>query len=117
MQQRASIARAFVVDPDILLMDEPFSALDELTARKLRQSLLDIWSKFRSTILFVSHNAYESTYLADRIVVMTSDPGGKIAEQINLRGIARPRSYDDASLFEKSKDVIHILDRRPAAMA
>ncbi|BEP58749.1 hypothetical protein GmRootV118_59930 [Variovorax sp. V118] len=117
MQQRASIARAFVVDPDILLMDEPFSALDELTARKLRQSLLDIWSKFRSTILFVSHNAYESTYLADRIVVMTSDPGGKIAEQINLRGIARPRSYDDASLFEKSKDVIRILDRRPAAMA
>ncbi|QPC31630.1 ABC transporter ATP-binding protein [Caldimonas thermodepolymerans] len=113
MQQRASIARAFSVDPDILLMDEPFSALDELTARKLRQSLLDIWEKFRSTILFVSHNAYESTFLADRIIVMSSNPGGKIAEEIDLRDVPRPRSYDDPALFEKSKEVIRVLDRRP----
>ena len=114
MQQRASIARAFAVDPDILLMDEPFSALDELTARKLRQSLLDIWARFRSTILFVSHNAYESTFLADRIVVMAASASGRIAEEIDLRSVARPRSYDDTALFEKSKDVIRILDRRPA---
>jgi NitT/TauT family transport system ATP-binding protein len=113
MQQRASIARAFAVDPDILLMDEPFSALDELTARKLRQSLLDIWGRFRSTILFVSHNAYESTFLADRIMVMGA---GRIAEQIDLSDMPRPRSYDDPALFERSKDVIRILDRRHAAV-
>ena len=111
MQQRASIARAFSIEPDILLMDEPFSALDELTARKLRQSLLDIWEKFRSTILFVSHNAFESTFLADKLLVMSKGPGGRIAEQIDLRGTPRPRCYDDTQLFERSKDVIHILDR------
>lgn len=111
MQQRASIARAFAVDPDILLMDEPFSALDELTARKLRQSLLDIWGRFRSTILFVSHNAYESTFLADRILVMGA---GRIDEQLDLTDMPRPRSYDDPALFERSKDVIRILDRRHA---
>ena len=111
MQQRASIARAFSVDPDILLMDEPFSALDELTARKLRQSLLGIWEKFRTTILFVSHNAFESTFLADRILVMGRGPAGRIAEEIDLRHVARPRLYDDTVLFEHSKDVIRILER------
>ncbi len=108
MQQRASIARAFCIDPDILLMDEPFSALDELTARKLRQSLLDLWEKFRTTIVFVSHNAYESTFLADRILVMGS---GKITQEIDLQDTPRPRSYDDASLFETSKRVIQVLER------
>lgn len=108
MQQRASIARAFCIDPDILLMDEPFSALDELTARKLRQSLLDLWEKFRTTIVFVSHNAFESTFLADRILVMGR---GKITQEINLRDIPRPRSYDDTALFETSKSVIRTLER------
>ena len=120
MQQRASIARAFSVDPDILLMDEPFSALDELTARKLRQSLLDIWSKFRTTILFVSHNAFESTFLADRILVMGRAPAGRIAEEIDLGAIARPREYDATALFEHSKHVIRALERHavetPAAL-
>ncbi len=109
MQQRASIARAFCIYPDILLMDEPFSALDELTARKLRQSLLDLWEKFRTTIVFVSHNAFEATFLADRILVMS---GGRIAEEIDLRASLRPRSYDDTALFEASKDVIQVLDRQ-----
>jgi ABC-type nitrate/sulfonate/bicarbonate transport system ATPase subunit len=109
MQQRASIARAFCIDPDILLMDEPFSALDELTARKLRQSLLELWEKFRTTILFVSHNAFEATYLADRILVMGKGPGGRIAREIDLGATLRPRCYDDTRLFERSKDVIQIL--------
>ncbi len=115
MQQRASIARAFSIDPDILLMDEPFSALDELTARKLRQSLLDIWDRFRTTILFVSHNAFESTFLADRILVMGRGTGGRIAEEIDLREVARPRQYDDIRLFERSKSVIQILERHAGA--
>jgi NitT/TauT family transport system ATP-binding protein len=108
MQQRASIARAFCIDPDILLMDEPFSALDELTARKLRESLLELWARFRTTIVFVSHNAFESAYLADRILVMGQ---GRIQREIDMSGTPRPRSYDDTALFEASKSVIQILDQ------
>ena len=111
MQQRASIARAFAIEPDILLMDEPFSALDELTARRLRQSLLNIWAAFRTTILFVSHNAFESTYLGDRVLVMSPGPGGKIKEEISLRHISRPRDYEDTQLFEQSKRVVESLQR------
>ncbi|HWK64035.1 MAG TPA: ABC transporter ATP-binding protein [Rhizobiaceae bacterium] len=111
MQQRASIARAFAIEPDILLMDEPFSALDELTARRLRQSLLNIWAAFRTTILFVSHNAFESTFLGDRVLVMSQGPGGKIKEEIDLRHIARPRDYEDTELFEQSKRVVESLQR------
>jgi len=111
MQQRASIARAFAIEPDILLMDEPFSALDELTARRLRQSLLNIWAAFRTTILFVSHNAFESTFLGDRVLVMSPGPGGKIKEEINLGHIARPRDYEDTALFEQSKRVVESLQR------
>jgi len=111
MQQRASIARAFAIEPDILLMDQPFSALDELTARRLRESLLHIWSAFRSTILFVSHNAFESTYLGDRVYIMSPGPGGRIKEQINLTHIPRPRSYEDSALFDQSKRVVESLRR------
>jgi NitT/TauT family transport system ATP-binding protein len=109
MQQRASIARAFCIDPDILLLDEPFSALDELTARTLRQSLLDLWQRFRTTVVFVSHNAFEAAFLADRILVMGR---GRITQEIDMRGTPRPRSYDDAALFEASKQVIHVLERQ-----
>jgi NitT/TauT family transport system ATP-binding protein len=109
MQQRASIARAFAIEPDILLMDEPFSALDEMTARRLRASLLNIWEDFRTTILFVSHNPFESTFLADRIMVMGKGPCGRIYEEMDLEDIPRPRSYDDAALFETSKRVVGAL--------
>ncbi len=109
MQQRASIARAFAIEPDILLMDEPFSALDEMTARHLRQSLLNIWSAFRTTILFVSHNAIEASFLADRIMIMGNGPGGTIREEVSMAGVQRPRSYEDGDLFEKSKAVVNAL--------
>jgi NitT/TauT family transport system ATP-binding protein len=107
MQQRASIARAFCIDPDILL-------LDELTARTLRDSLLALWERFRTTVLFVSHNAFESAYLADRILVMGR---GRIAHEMDMQAIARPRSYDDPSLFEASKQVIHVLQGQRGASA
>src|SRR6056297_3852386 len=106
MQQRASIARAFAIEPDILLLDEPFSALDELTARRLRQSLLEIWREFRTTILFVSHNAMESTFLGDRVMIMGQGPGGRIREKISLAHLSRPRTYDDVGLFDASREVI-----------
>jgi NitT/TauT family transport system ATP-binding protein len=97
MQQRASIARSFAVEPDVLLMDEPFSGLDEITARRLRKELLHIWSATQKTILFVTHNCYEATFLADRILLMTSRPG-RVYEEVAV-DLPRPRDYDDPHLF------------------
>jgi NitT/TauT family transport system ATP-binding protein len=109
MQQRASIARAFAIEPAVLLMDEPFSALDELTARRLRQQLLTIWHNFQSTVLFVTHNAFEATFLADRILMMTKGPGGRFCDEIDLCELARPRTYEDVRVFETSKKVVERL--------
>lgn len=109
MQQRVSIARAFAIEPQVLLMDEPFSALDELTARRLRQQLLTIWSRFKSTILFVTHNAFEATFLSDRILMMTKGPGGRFCDEVDLSELARPRSYEDVVVFETSRKVVERL--------
>jgi ABC-type nitrate/sulfonate/bicarbonate transport system ATPase subunit len=111
MQQRASIARAFAIEPEVLLMDEPFSALDELTARRLRQQLLTIWHNFSSTVLFVTHNAFEATFLSDRILMMTKGPGGRFCDEVDLRDLARPRAYEDVHIFETSKRVVERLIR------
>jgi len=108
MQQRASIARAFAIEPDILLMDEPFSALDELTARRLRQQLLTIWMAYRSTVLFVTHNAFEATFLSDRILMMTKGPG-RFCDEIDLKSLSRPRSYEDIQVFDASRNVVRRL--------
>ncbi len=75
MQQRVSIARALTTSPNILLMDEPFSALDEFTREKLHDDLLDICAKRNMTVIFVTHNISESVYLSDRVVVMSPHPG------------------------------------------
>jgi NitT/TauT family transport system ATP-binding protein len=104
MRQRLALARALAVEPDILLMDEPFSSLDELTARRLRQDLLAIWRSAKKTILFVTHNAYEATFLADRIVVMTAAPG-RVHDEIVV-DIPRPRDYDDPAVFEVNRRVV-----------
>ncbi|MBI4321307.1 MAG: ABC transporter ATP-binding protein [Chloroflexi bacterium] len=104
MQQRTSIARSFAVDPDILLMDEPFSGLDEITARRLRRELLSIWRQMRKTVIFVTHNSLEATYLADRILLMTRSPG-VIYQEITVN-LPRPRSYDSSSLFELNQTIV-----------
>lgn len=75
MQQRANIARAFGLRPDILLMDEPFSALDEFTKEKLHMDLMKIWSETNKTILFVTHNIQEAVLLSDRVCVLSPHPG------------------------------------------
>src|SRR5512144_1346998 len=93
MRQRVAIARVLALDPPILLMDEPFGALDALTRRNLQDELLRIWSGFRKTVVFVTHSIEESIYLADRIVVMTYRPGRiKRDERVTL-----PRPRDPAS--------------------
>jgi len=75
MKMRVSLARALVTDPDILLMDEPFAALDEITRFRLNNDLLALWRNLRKTVIFVTHSVFESVYLSQRVVVMTARPG------------------------------------------
>jgi NitT/TauT family transport system ATP-binding protein len=93
MRQRVALARVLAIDPPILLMDEPFGALDALTRRNLQDELLRLWSRFRKTIVFVTHNIEEAIYLADRVVVMTYRPGTIKREQ----PIPLPRPRDPAA--------------------
>jgi NitT/TauT family transport system ATP-binding protein len=90
MQQRVGLARALAVDPDILLMDEPFGALDEQTRRLLQEELLAIWEERRKTVLFITHSMEEAVLLGDRVVLMSQRPG-RIVDIVNVP-LARPRA-------------------------
>lgn len=80
MKMRVSIARALVTQPNVLLMDEPFGALDEITRSQLNHQLLDLWSQKRWTVVFVTHNIYEAVYMSNRVLVMANSPGRIFAE-------------------------------------
>ena len=80
MKMRVSLARALVTDPDILLMDEPFAALDEITRFRLNNDLLALWRNLKKTVVFVTHSVFESVYLSQRVIVMTQRPGRLSAE-------------------------------------
>jgi NitT/TauT family transport system ATP-binding protein len=93
MQQRVGIARALSKEPDILLMDEPFGAVDAQTREQLQEELLKIWAKTDTTVIFVTHSIDESVYLSDRVVVMQSRPG-RIKEEVKV-DLPRPRWEGD----------------------
>lgn len=105
MQQRAAIVRAFGLRPDVMLMDEPFSALDEFTRESLQTQLLELWAETSSTVLFVTHSISEAVRLSDRIVVMAPKPG-RIVEIIDV-DLPRPRDAD----LVKTPEFHHYEDR------
>ena len=92
MKMRVSLARALVTDPDILLLDEPFAALDEITRFRLNNDLLDLWRKLHKTIIFVTHSVFESVYLSQRVIVMTARPG-RLACEFRI-ATAEPRGEE-----------------------
>jgi NitT/TauT family transport system ATP-binding protein len=92
MQQRVGIARALVLQPQLLLMDEPFSALDEFTREKLNEDLLRIWQRTNKTVIFVTHNIAESVFMSDRVCVLTPHPG-RLSAVINI-DLPRPRKAE-----------------------
>src|SRR6202012_2963694 len=100
MKQRVSIARAFANDPEILLMDEPFSALDAQNKLLLQEELLRIWDEQKKTVVFITHSVDEAVYLGDRIMVMTAQPG-RVKTLVPVP-LARPRNLIE---LQKSPDV------------
>ncbi len=110
MQQRAAIARALITEPEILLMDEPFGALDAQTRTEMQRFLLSLWERLRPTVLFITHDVEEAIILADRVVVMTPRPG-KIASDISI-DLGRPRQWDvslSPEFLRYKKTVLNIL--------
>ena len=103
-RQRVSIARALAIDPAVVLMDEPFSTLDEVTARLMRQQLVELWQASGHAIVFVTHSIREAVYLADRIVILTKGPATLLEEVVV--DIPRPRRYEDAALTELEASIV-----------
>jgi NitT/TauT family transport system ATP-binding protein len=117
MQQRVSIARALSFSPALLLMDEPFGALDEMTRERLNTELLRIWQETRSTIVFVTHSIAEAVFLSTRVVVMSARPG-RIAELISI-DLKQPRTNqtrEDPRYFELVTEVREALARGGAQL-
>ena len=111
MQQRVAIARALAYNPSVLLMDEPFAALDALTRDAMQRLLADVWRETRKTVIYVTHNVAEAVYLADRVIVMTPHPG-RIKTEVPIT-LARPRDPLSVEFLECQKQLLRHLGEQP----
>jgi NitT/TauT family transport system ATP-binding protein len=107
MRQRVAIARALAIDPAILLMDEPFGALDALTRDLLHAELESIWASTRKTVVFVTHNVREAVALGDRVLVFSPRPG-RIVREFSV-DLPRPRTLEDHALVDQAKEIMSVL--------
>lgn len=108
MAQRTAIARSLITEPDVLLLDEPFSALDAFTKMQLQDLLLSIWEERKTTMVLVTHDIDEALYLCDRIIILRGQPG-EIYAEIRIDK-AKPRSRGDIQLAEKKAEILNLLD-------
>jgi sulfonate transport system ATP-binding protein len=107
MQQRIAVSRAFAVNPDLLLMDEPYGQLDVKLRFYLEDELVNLWQKLKSTVLFITHNIEEAVYVAERILVLSSKPT-KIKAEIKV-DLPRPRNFLDEEFVRIRREVTELI--------
>jgi NitT/TauT family transport system ATP-binding protein len=115
MQQRVAIARALAYNPSVLLMDEPFAALDALTRDDMQRLLAEVWRETKKTVVYVTHNVAEAVYLADRVVVMSAHPG-TVKTEVAIR-LDRPRDPLSVEFLEYQRALLHHLGQQAPAHA
>jgi ABC-type nitrate/sulfonate/bicarbonate transport system ATPase subunit len=108
MKQRVGIARALAYEPKVLLMDEPFGALDAQTRKYMQRELVEIWEKAKKTVVFITHSVIEAVFLADRIVVMTARPG-TVKGEVEVQ-LPRPRDYTGEAYLSVRENVLDLLE-------
>lgn len=108
MQQRVAIARALAFRPDVILMDEPFSHLDEITARLMRAEMVSLWRRMRTTILFVTHDLAEACYLSEQVVLLTPKPT-TVHARVPVE-LPFPRAYGSDAMFDAERNVLRLFE-------